>query len=97
MAMGRGCADCEVAWRRPEVGSEEIGEGVEEGISPAMSDRDWGVVVVARTVGDVGVVESEKALMRTSLGVCAVLEVVGGFSVTHSVTVAIQAMALVAR
>ena len=97
MAMGRGCADCEVAWRRAEVVSESMDELVEEGVSLAILDAVGEVVIVARTVGDVGVVESEKALMRTSLGVCAVLEVVGGSRVTHSVTVAIQAVAVAAR
>ena len=94
--MGRGCADCEVAWRRPEVGLEAIDEGVEEGVSLAISDRVGEVVVVARTVGDAEVVDSEKASMRTSLGVWTAREAVEGSSVTHSVTVAIQAVALAA-
>lgn len=96
--MGRGCADCEVAWSRAEVGSEEIGDGVEEGVSLAVSDGAGEVVVVGRTMGDAGVVDPEKALMRTSLGVCTVLlEATEGSRVTHSVTVAIQAVVLAAR
>lgn len=97
MAIGRGCADCEVAWRRAEVVSESMDELVDENVSSAIPDEVGKAVVVARTVGDVGAVDSEKALMRTSLGVCAVLEVVEGSKVTHSVTVAIQAVAVAAR
>lgn len=55
-------------------------------------DADGEVDVVA------GAEDSDKALMRTALGVWTALEaVVEGSSVTHSVTVAIQAVALVAR
>ena len=54
-------------------------------------DADGEVDVVA------GAVDSEKALMRTSLGVWTAVVAVEGSSVTHSVTVAIQAVALVAR
>lgn len=73
------------------MGSEEIDARVEEGVLSAILDGDGAVVVVAKAV------DSEKALMRTSLGVWTALEAVEGSNVTHSVTVAIQALELTAR